>query len=111
MDNSAVQLVLVVCYGRTQGKKTNYLVCHNNLVGFLADEWFFLAIVTFNITQILDDFREEFFCFFVKIRNRNTSSKDCIVGMINRHLRSSLGSKIVKLDGCNAVINAINDLK
>ena len=111
MDDSAVQLVLVNDYGEVQGKKTNYLVGHNNLVGFLANEWFFLAIVAFHVTQVLDDFREEFFGFLVKIGNRNTGSKDRIVWMINRHLRGSLGSEIVELNGCNAVINAINNLK
>ena len=66
---------------------------HDSLVGVLADHGGQFVIARIGVVvEVGDDGGELFLGLLVEVRNSNTSSEDCIVGVSDSHVCSSLCS-------------------
>ena len=87
------------------------LVLDDGIVGVLGNHGrVFAGLWVDVVEQIGSNGRELFLCLLVKIRNGDTGGQLGIVGMLGREVGRGFGSQIVEFDGCDALVDALDDL-
>ena len=99
-------------------------ISHDDLISLLGDHRTWLIVLGIDVgVEIINDLRELLLGLFVQVRNGNTiklgpkaeerlpGSKNGIIWMLSCHVSSSLGSKVVKLNGSNTLIINIEDFE